>query len=106
MVPGQAAPPQPDAAYVGSYHNDYYGDVTISRSGDGLVLRIGPKPLDIPLRHYDRDTFSWQPPGENATVRSGLSFTIGPDGMALSFEDEYLANGGPGILTRVARGEG
>ena len=54
----------------------YYGDVNIAAGGDGLVLRIGPKPLEFPLTHFDRDTFTWQPIGENAYGLSGLTFTI------------------------------
>ena len=90
----------PDAAYLGTYRNDYYGDVEIAQAADGLVMRIGPKPLEFPLTHYDRDTFSWQPAGENATGRSGLSFLIGADGKALSFRDDYLAVDQAGVLLR------
>ena len=65
-----------DEAYVGTYQNDFYGDVEIAAGGDGLVLRLGPKPLEFPLTHFDRDTFTWQPIGENAYGLSGLTFTI------------------------------
>jgi CubicO group peptidase (beta-lactamase class C family) len=100
--PADAPPAAPDAASVGTYRNDYYGDVEIAHAADGLVLRIGPKPLAFPLTHDDRDTFSWQPAGENAAGRSGLSFSIGADGAAFAFRDDYLAMGGPGILLRSA----
>jgi CubicO group peptidase (beta-lactamase class C family) len=98
--PAHEAPASPEATYLGTYHNDYYGDVEIAHGADGLVLRIGPKPLEFPLTHYDRDTFSWQPIGENAGGRSGLSFLIGPDGSALAFRDEYLAADDAGVLLR------
>jgi CubicO group peptidase (beta-lactamase class C family) len=91
-----------DAAYLGTYSNDYYGDVEIAHGTDGLVLRIGPKPLEFALTHYDHDTFSWQPIGENAGGRSGLTFTIGPDGTAVAFQDEYLAGDDAGVLLRSA----
>src|SRR5829696_1074544 len=100
--PADATPAAPDAAYLGTYHNDYYGDAEIAQAADGLVLRIGPKPLEFPLTHYDRDTFSWQPAGENAAGRSGLSFQIGADGKALSFRDDYLAVDQAGVLLRSA----
>lgn len=99
--PADATPPLPVAAYAGTYRNEFYGDVTVAAAGDGLTLRIGPKPLEFPLAHYDRDTFSWQPAGENAGGRSGLSFDVGLDRVAAGFRDEYLASGGPGSLTRV-----
>jgi CubicO group peptidase (beta-lactamase class C family) len=100
--PADVTPAAPDAAYVGTYHNDYYGDAEIARAADGLVLRIGPKPLEFPLTHYDRDTFSWQPAGENAAGRSGLSFLIGADGTAFAFRDDYLAVDKAGVLLRSA----
>jgi len=58
------------AAYLGAYHNDFYGDVEIAQGADGLVVRIGPRPLEFPLRAYDHDTFSWQPQGK---TRSGAA---------------------------------
>ena len=100
--PAAATPALADAAYLGTYRNDYYGAAEVARSGDGLVLRLGPAPLEFPLEHYDRDTFSWQPGGENAYGRSGLTFTVGPDGTASAFDDEYLASDGPGHLGRAA----
>ena len=99
--PADAAPPLPDAAYAGTYRNDYYGEVEIAAAEDGLVLRIGPRGLAFPLTHYERDTFSWQPIGENAEGRSGLSFLVGPDGSATAFSDEYLDKDGAGTLTRT-----
>ena len=99
--PPNAASASPPDAYVGTYRNDFYGEITVVQAGGGLALRIGPKPFEAPLVHYERDTFSWQPSGENATGRSGLTFAIGPDGRALAFTDEYLAYGGAGTLTRA-----
>jgi CubicO group peptidase (beta-lactamase class C family) len=100
--PADATPAAPDAAYLGTYHNDYYGDAEIAAAADGLVLRIGPKPLEFPLTHYDRDTFTWQPAGENAAGRSGLSFLIGADGAAYAFRDDYLDVDEAGVLLRSA----
>ncbi len=101
IPPADAADAAPDETYLGAYRNDFYGDVEIAQTSDGLGLRIGPRPLEFPLTHYDRDTFSWQPAGENAAGRSGLSFLIGPEGAAIAFRDEYLDKNGPGTLTRV-----
>src|SRR5215213_8505833 len=100
--PADATSAAADATYIGTYHNDYYGDVEIARGAEGLVLRIGPKPLEFPLTHYDRDTFSWQPEGENAAGRSGLSFLIGAEERAFAFRDEYLAVDDAGVLLRSA----
>jgi hypothetical protein len=100
-APDAATPALPDAAYAGMYHDDFYGDIEIVTGSDGLVMRIGPAPLEFPLTHYARDTFSWQPIGENALGPSGLTFLIGPDDSATAFHDEYLAKHGPGLISRV-----
>jgi CubicO group peptidase (beta-lactamase class C family) len=100
--PAEQTPALADVAYLGTYRNDFYGDVEIAQGADGLVMRIGPQPLEFPLRAYDHDTFSWQPSGENAAGRSGLSFLIGPDDTAVAFRDEYLEKHGPGLLRRSA----
>lgn len=100
--PADAAPALPDAAYAGMYHDDFYGEIEIATGTDGLVLRIGPAPLELPLTHYSRDTFSWQPVGENALGPSGLTFLIGPEGSATAFRDEYLAKHGPGVIYRTS----
>jgi hypothetical protein len=101
VPPADATPALADAAYVGMYHDDFYGDIEIAAGSDGLVLRIGPAPLEFPLTHYARDTFSWQPTGENALGPSGLTFLIGPDDTATALHDEYLAKHGPGVISRI-----
>ncbi|CAA9551304.1 MAG: Beta-lactamase class C-like and penicillin binding proteins (PBPs) superfamily / DUF3471 domain [uncultured Thermomicrobiales bacterium] len=103
--PASATPALAADAYVGTYRNDYYGDAEIIHADDGLALCLGPNAREFPLAHYDRDTFSWQPPGENASVRSGLAFTVGAAGAAVGFDDEYLASGGAGTLTRAEGAE-
>jgi CubicO group peptidase (beta-lactamase class C family) len=99
--PADAASALSDASYVGMYRDDFYGGIEIAAGSAGLVLRIGPAPLEFPLTHYTRDTFSWQPIGENALGPSGLTFLVGPDGSATAFHDEYLAKHGPGLIERA-----
>lgn len=99
--PAAVTPAAPDAAYLGTYSSPIYGDAEIATGEDGLMLRIGPEPREFALTHFDRDTFSWQPTGENASVRSGLSFALDETGSATGFHDEYLGQDGPGTLERV-----
>ena len=80
--PAEMSPPLPLEAYVGTYHNDYYGDLEIVEKDKALVLRIGPKMSPYGLRHYNRDVFTYQPTGENAGGLSGVTFWIGPDRKA------------------------
>ena len=99
--PENASDPLDNDAYIGVYHNDYYGDVEVALDGDALVLILGPDRRSFPLTHYDRDSFSWQPTGENATVRSGITFNMSATGKSTDIWDDYLAAGGPGMLPRV-----
>ena len=55
-----------NSAYTGSFHNSYFGKLEIADQNGQLVLRIGPKPLEFALKHFDRDTFFYQPSGEMA----------------------------------------
>jgi CubicO group peptidase (beta-lactamase class C family) len=80
-------PKNPTAAlaldtYVGKYSNDFFGQIEIVKKQDALMLHLGPKPMRFNLRHWDRDTFIYQPSGENATGPSGLHFQIAPGGQA------------------------
>jgi CubicO group peptidase (beta-lactamase class C family) len=65
-APANPAPASPNATYVGSYANDYYGPLTISESSGSLVLAVGPKNMQFPLTHWDGQTFTMVPTGENA----------------------------------------
>ena len=99
-APATATGALANEAYTGTYQNAFFGDVDVAARGDGLVLRIGPAPLEFPLTHFDRDTFTWQPTGENAYGVSGLTFVVGGNDRASGFGDQYLASGGPGELAR------
>ncbi|MGW1767374.1 serine hydrolase [Streptomyces sp. NPDC002073] len=94
--PADAAPAREDAAYTGAYENPYYGRLTVTRSPDGLVLLLGPKPMRFPLTHYDGDTFSFVTTGENAVGRTGVTFK--DDTVRV----EYLDANELGTFTRVA----
>jgi hypothetical protein len=65
------------------------------------LLRIGPKPLEFPLQHYDRDTFVYQPTGESAGGPSGLRFSIDTDRQADRVLIENLNIHGQGAFARV-----
>ncbi|WP_431683678.1 serine hydrolase [Kitasatospora sp. KL5] len=98
--PAGAAPAEPDAAYVGTYRNNYYGPLTVTARNGGLVMSLGPDNLQFPLRHYDGDVFSFQTRGENAVGLSGVTFTVGPDGRASSVVVEQFNHDGLGTFTR------
>lgn len=100
--PQLAAPARADAAYLGTYANDYYGPLEVVTGADGgLVMALGPGPEELPLTHWDGDVFSYEPTGENAMGISAVTFTVGPDGRATQVVVEALDALGLGTFTRT-----
>src|SRR2546430_1597272 len=96
--PASSAPALKNSAYFGRYTNDYFGGISIIEKDDGLAILQGPKNKTFPMKHYDRDTFTYETEGENAVGRSGITFTIGPDGKATQVLVENLNVRGEGIF--------
>jgi CubicO group peptidase (beta-lactamase class C family) len=104
-LPQAPTPALPKSAYLGTYSNDLYGDVSILENSGGLVLTEGPHNLSFPLKHYDHDTFTYETQGENAVGRSGLTFNIAPDGKAHGVTIESLNEFGQGVFRRGSPGQ-
>src|SRR5213595_1777796 len=100
-APASPAPALKNNAYVGRYANDFFGEISIVEKGDGLAIVQGPKNKTFPMKHYDRDTFTYETEGENAVGRSGITFTVGPDGKATQVVVENLNVRGKGIFHRI-----
>ena len=100
--PASPAPALKNGAYVGRYTNDYFGEISIIEKADGLAIVQGPKNKTFPMKHYDRDTFTYETEGENAVGKSGVTCTIGPDGKADQVVVENLNVRGEGTFKRVA----
>lgn len=96
--PDPASPALVAAAYTGTYHNDYIGDVVVEEVGDGLQITIGVNQTIWPLTHWDRDSFLYvafpEPPAPFALA----TFTIGDDGKATSLFLESMDGVGQGNL--------
>jgi CubicO group peptidase (beta-lactamase class C family) len=99
--PASSAPALKNSVYVGRYTNDFFGDISIVAKDGGLAIVQGPKNKTFPMKHYDRDTFTYETEGENAVGRSGITFTIGPDGKAAQVVVENLNVRGEGAFKRV-----
>ena len=99
--PGSPSPASKNSAYLGRYTNDYFGDILIIEKDAELAIVQGPKKMTIAMKHYDRDTFTYETEGENAVGRSGVTFTIGPDGRATQVLVENLNVYGEGTFKRV-----
>src|SRR5947199_2124116 len=98
--PASATPALKNSAYAGKYTNDYFGDISIVEKDSGLAIVQGPKNKTFPMKHYDRDTFTYETEGENAVGRSGITFTVGPDGKATQVVVENLNVRGEGTFKR------
>jgi CubicO group peptidase (beta-lactamase class C family) len=103
--PADKSPPLPLDTYVGTYRNDYFGDLEIVEKDGALVLRVGPKKKTFALRHWDRDVFLYQPEGENAGPLSAVTFRVGPDRKATRVVVEDLDVQGQGAFTRAPAGK-
>src|SRR5437016_6453396 len=101
--PAWSAAALKSSAYVGRYTNDYFGGISIVEKDGGLVIVQGPKNKTFPMKHYDRDTFTYETEGENAVVRSGITFTVGPDGKAAQVVVENLNVRGEGTFKRAQK---
>jgi CubicO group peptidase (beta-lactamase class C family) len=99
-LPGSPSPALPMSAYVGTYTNDFFGDIQIIEEGNGLAIVEGPRKLAFPLKHYDRDLFTYQTEGENAVGTTGVAFTVGADGKATTVVVENLNLRGEGMFKR------
>jgi CubicO group peptidase (beta-lactamase class C family) len=99
--PASPAPASKNSAYLGRYTNDYFGDISIIEKDSGLAIVQGPKNKTFPMKHYDRDTFTYETEGENAVGGSGITFTIGPDGKATQVLVENLNVRGEGVFKRI-----
>jgi CubicO group peptidase (beta-lactamase class C family) len=101
-APATTTAAAPLAAYVGAYANDLYGPIEVANVGGGLVLKQGPRLEAAPLRHFDRDVFTYQPTGENAYGPASVAFMLDPYGKAASVRIENLDINHQGLFTRAA----
>jgi CubicO group peptidase (beta-lactamase class C family) len=88
-------------AYTGRYTNNFFGDISVVEKDGVLSMVQGPQNKTFPMKHYDRDTFTYEMEGENAAGASGVTFTIGADGTATQVLVENLNVRGEGTFKRV-----
>jgi CubicO group peptidase (beta-lactamase class C family) len=98
--PTSPAPALANSAYLGTYSNNFFGDIQIIEEADGLAIIEGPHKMTFPLKHYDRDLFTYKTEGENAVGATGVTFTIGADGTATTVVVENLNVRGEGTFKR------
>ncbi|MFC6011712.1 serine hydrolase [Nocardia lasii] len=96
QAPSNPAPAQPLTAYAGTYDSAYWGPATIATTDTGLQLTLGPAQRAYPLRHWDGDTFAFEPSGENAPPGSVSSVRFADGAVTIDYFDES----GLGTFTR------
>ena len=101
VPPSSPTPALAPTTYEGVYANDYFGAIEIRAVDGELALVMGPQQTEFPLQHYDRDTFTYMPTGENAAGPSGVTLTVGQGGTAMSIFMEHLDVRGQGLFQRV-----
>jgi CubicO group peptidase (beta-lactamase class C family) len=101
----QPSPALPLEAYRGRYGNALFGEMEVTDKNGTLTLHMGPKKLAFPLRHWDRDVFTYSPSGEMAEGLSGVTFMVGADRRAVTMVIENLDVHGQGTFTRLASKE-
>jgi CubicO group peptidase (beta-lactamase class C family) len=92
---------EPDA-YIGTFANDFFGDLEVVEEGESLAMLLGPRQEPYLLTHYSHDVFTYEPVGENATGPSAITFTIGATGVATQVVIENLDLYGAGTFVRPA----
>lgn len=103
--PANPKPASDPTLLAGTYANDYVGTALVEASGSRLTrLRLGPKRTPVALRHWDGDTYVYEPAGESANPGSvsKLTFARGRGGRASAMTIEYYQQDGMGTFTRRA----
>jgi CubicO group peptidase (beta-lactamase class C family) len=103
--PTSPSPAAENSAYLGTYINEFFGEITIIEKEGRLAIVQGPKKITFPMTHWDRDTFTHETEGENSVGIAGITFTMGPDNTARRVLIENLNIHGEGIFDRVSRGK-
>jgi CubicO group peptidase (beta-lactamase class C family) len=99
--PASPSPAAGNEAYLGTYRNDFFGEISVVESDGGLAIVQGPKDMAFAMKHYDRDVFTYATEGEMAVGTAGIFFTLGADGKAIRVLVENLDAGGEGSFVRV-----
>jgi len=100
--PSPGTPARELSTYAGTYHHTYYGQVTVKVSGDHLLLVHGGSTEQVPLTHWDADTFAEALPIIFGTViQAPVRFTVASVGVAESLKLSYLHEAQDPIFTRV-----
>jgi CubicO group peptidase (beta-lactamase class C family) len=78
---GGTKPSMDLAKYAGSYRDPWYGDITIAREGEGLVMRFSHTPALVgDLVHFQHDTFIVRWRDRELRADAYVTFALNPNG--------------------------
>jgi CubicO group peptidase (beta-lactamase class C family) len=100
--PTSPSPAAANSAYLGTYSNEFFGEIAVIEKQGGLAIVQGPKKMKFPMTHWDRDTFTYETEGESSLGTVGITFTMGPDNKARRVLVENLNIHGEGTFDRVS----
>lgn len=98
--PANPLGPRADAAYVGTYANDYVGDIEVRATGSGLEMVVGDGVAVFALEHWDGDAFLYFDAPELPGFPGVATFEVA-DGSAVSVNLSSLDAAGLGTLDRT-----
>lgn len=90
--PADPAPAAPLSSYVGTYANEFWGPARITEGNGGLRLALGTE-LDVPLTHWDGNTFTFTLVTENAPPGTVSKATFAGDKLTLEYYDGFGKGG-------------
>lgn len=82
IIPQSGTKPSlPVEKYLGTYHDDLYGDITLDKEADKIILRFTRTPQHVAeVEHFQYDTFLARFQNPDLRTDSYVTFTLNPDG--------------------------
>jgi CubicO group peptidase (beta-lactamase class C family) len=85
-------PSLPLSAYAGTYTDDWYGDVTVTKVGDELIMHFTRSELMIgSLEHFQYDTFVARWRDRSLLADAYATFSLGADGQVESIKMRWVS---------------
>jgi CubicO group peptidase (beta-lactamase class C family) len=96
--PSSPAPPKLLSSYLGTYRNNYYGEIEFTKQGNSLWMRLPAAGALYQLTHWDGDKFTYRFEAEQGIGTRGVVFSFGGTPRVLV---ENLALEGDGVFVRT-----
>lgn len=99
--PANTEPAMPLSEYAGTYINDVYGKIKVTKKDRNLVLTMGSKKVEMPMLHWNRDVFCLTVPVVDAPADGFASFHISPGSKVVGVTLEAFNPGDIGFFERA-----